>query len=84
MGFIKTFLGTLLFIIALLLFFTWIFIAYAIYVDASPRGLLGISSIGLYSEQELQTTLFAFVIPPTISLVLFVLLFKIGYFKRGK
>jgi len=79
---IRAIIDTLLFLVALILFFIWIYFAYLLYLDATPRGLLGLTAISQYSPEETVYSIVGFVLPITLSVLLFVLLYKSGYFKR--
>ena len=82
--FIKMAVGTILFIVAVLLLLFWGVILYTLYVDSTPSGLLGIKAVNMYTEDELLFMLGAFIVPPTISLCLFLLLWKTNFFSRDK
>ena len=82
--FIKMAVGTILFIVAVLLLLFWGVILYTLYVDSTPSGLLGIKAVTMYTEDEQLFMLGAFIIPPTISLCIFLLLWKTNFFSRDK
>ncbi len=82
--FIKMAVGTILFIVAVLLLLFWGVVLYALYVDSTPSGLLNIKSINFYTEDEMLMMIGAFVVPPTISLCILLLLWKTNFFSRDK
>ena len=82
--FIKMAVGTILFIVAVLLFLFWLLVLYALYMDSTPSGLLGIKGISFYTEDEMAMMVSAFIVPPTISLCIFLLLWKTNFFSRDK
>ena len=82
--FIKMAVGTILFIVAVLLLLFWCVILYTLYVDSTPSGLLNIKAVTMYTEDEKLFALIGFIVPPTISLCLFLLLWKTNFFSRDK
>lgn len=82
--FIKMAVGTILFLVAVLLFFFWLYILYALYVDSTPSGLFNIKGVNFYTKEERVFMIGAFIVPPTISLFLFFLLWKTNFFSRDK
>ena len=82
--FVKTAVVTILFLVAVLLFLFWLFILYTLYVDSTPSGLLNIKGINFYTEDEMLMMIGAFVVPPTISLCILLLLWKTNFFSRDK
>lgn len=78
---IRAIIDTLLFLVALILFFIWIYFAYLLYLDATPRGLIGLSAISQYSPEETVYSNVGFVLPITLSVLLFVLFLKRSFIR---
>ena len=80
----KLFFQLIFFIIALLLTFLWFIIVGAFIVDSTPTGLFGVTGISNYTEEEWAILIGGLIIPSTIAVVIYFLLWKTNFFSRNK
>ena len=80
----KLFFQLIFFIVALLLTFGWLIIVGTLISDLTPQGLLGIPPISRYTEEEFGMVIAGLIIPSTIALVIYFLLWKTNFFSRNK
>ena len=70
--------------IALLLTFMAIFSWWALIQDATPQGLLQVTPIDNYTDEEWGTVLIGALVCPIISIMIYFMLWKTNFFSRNK
>lgn len=72
------------FIVAVLLTFVSIFVVVALIVDSEPQGLLGLSPMNNYTEEDWMVILGTFIVSSSFAVVIYFMLWKTNFFTRNK
>ena len=70
--------------IALLLTLVFFLLAFALYQDAQPQGLLQISGTDNYSDETWQEVVIGLIGCPFIAIMIYFMLWKTNFFSRNK
>tara|TARA_B110001454_G_scaffold39589_1_gene38967 strand:+ start:217 stop:462 length:246 start_codon:yes stop_codon:yes gene_type:complete len=72
------------FIVAVLLTFVSLIVIGILVVDSTPQGLFQLTGVSNYTDEDWAITLGALIIPSTIAVVIYFLLWKTNFFSRNK
>jgi len=80
----KFFIQLIFFGIALLLTFLFLLFAFALWSDATPQGLAGLTPIDNYSDEDWEQVVVTVIGFPIVAVMIYFVLWKTNFFTRNK